>query len=127
ELQQLVDTVPALIYAVTPGGEPAYMNKRIQSYYGLTIDDLEEIDSSRVKGAVKMRVHPDDESAVANGLLHSFATGEPFAMRYRNFRADGAMRWVDGRVEPLQDENGRILRWYGVVFDINDEICAQEA
>jgi C4-dicarboxylate-specific signal transduction histidine kinase len=48
-------------------------------------------------------------------------------MRYRNRRADGVYRWVDARAEPLRDEDGRIVRWYGVSVDIDDGIKAQEA
>jgi PAS domain S-box-containing protein len=127
ELRQLVDAVPTLIYAVDANGEPAYMNERIQAYYGVTLDDLIEVDGSRVRGAVKMRVHPADQSAVAEGLLRSYATGAPFAMQYRNYRADGALRWVESRVEPLRDEKGDVLRWYGVVIDIDDQKTAEDA
>ncbi|ESY73539.1 hypothetical protein X743_11565 [Mesorhizobium sp. LNHC252B00] len=31
------------------------------------------------------------------------------------------------RFEPLRDEDGTILRWYGVNFDIDDEVRAQES
>src|SRR5690606_38521651 len=79
ELQLIVDTVPTLIWVVTSDGEPAYISKRLEAYYGLTIDDLEEVDGSRVKGAVRARVHPDDVAVVQRGLLHSFETGDPFA------------------------------------------------
>jgi hypothetical protein len=36
-------------------------------------------------------------------------------------------RWTDGRAEPLHDQGGSIVQWYGVCFDIDDEIRAQEA
>ena len=40
---------------------------------------------------------------------------------------DGEYRWIDSRFEPLRDEDGTILRWYGVNFDIDDEVRAQES
>jgi signal transduction histidine kinase len=50
-------------------------------------------------------------------------------MQYKNRlrRIDGEFRWVDSRVEPLRDENGAIVRWYGVITDIDDEVKAQES
>ena len=53
---------------------------------------------------------------------HSLATGEPFAMKYRMRRADGAYRWVDGRGEPLRDQSGAIVNWYVISIDIDDQM-----
>src|SRR3546814_16811398 len=40
---------------------------------------------------------------------------------------DGAYRWAEGRMEPLRDQNGAIVQWYGINLDIDDEMRAQEA
>jgi PAS domain-containing protein len=49
------------------------------------------------------------------GLL---ASGEPGEMEARLRRRDGVFRWFLMRVEPLRDETGKILRWYGTCTDI---------
>lgn len=126
ELRLIVDTVPALIYLVGSDGVPSYMNRRIQDYYGIAFDKLPQVDGAQVRAALEARVHPDDEPAVAAALKHAYATGEPFALRYRNYTADGVPRWVDGRVQPLRDDTGRVERWYGLVIDVEDEVRAQE-
>jgi C4-dicarboxylate-specific signal transduction histidine kinase len=54
-------------------------------------------------------------------------TGERFVMKYRLRRADGVYRWMEGRAEPLRDQGGRLVQWYGLSHDIDDEIRAQEA
>jgi len=59
-------------------------------------------------------------------LKQSFSRGEPFAMRYRQRRHDGVYRWIEGRAEPLRNEIGEIVRWYGVNLDVDDEVRAQE-
>jgi PAS domain S-box-containing protein len=127
QLRQLIDTVPALIWCATPQGEPSYINKPLINYTGLVLDDLDTPNRTRLAGAIQSVVHPDDRPSVEARLMHSFTTGEPFSFRYRQRRADGEYRWTDGRAEPLQDESGRIVQWYGVCFDIDDEIRAQEA
>jgi PAS domain S-box-containing protein len=126
ELRLIVDTVPALIYLVGTDGVPSYMNRRIQDYYGIAFDKLPQVDGAQVRAALEARVYPDDEPAVAAALKRAYATGEPFAMRYRNYTADGVPRWVDGRVQPLRDDTGRVVRWYGLVIDVEDEVRAQE-
>ena len=60
-------------------------------------------------------------------VRHSFATGEPYSMKYRMRHADGAYRWVDGRGEPVRDQSGAIVQWYAISIDIDDEMRAQEA
>ena len=43
-------------------------------------------------------------------------------MKYRLRRADGVYRWVEGRAEPLRDQDGAIVQWYGVSIDIDDQV-----
>lgn len=126
ELAQLVDTVPTQIWATTPDGQPSYMNRRLTDYVGLTLSDLYKSDDDTLQAAIKGSVHPDDDRAVRRALKHSFSTGEAFMMRYRHWRADGVYRWVDCRAEPLRDPDGRIVKWYGVIIDIDDEVRAQD-
>ncbi|PRD43083.1 hypothetical protein C5748_12810 [Phyllobacterium phragmitis] len=126
-LRRLVDTVPSLIWCTTAEGEPTYINKRLAAYSGLAIEDLDSPDCTRLSRAIETTIHPDDMLALRESLMHSFRTGETFAMKYRRRRADGVYRWVEGRADPLRDEDGRILEWYGVTVDIDDEIRAQEA
>src|SRR3546814_17255381 len=48
-------------------------------------------------------------------------------MTYRQRRSDGAYRWTEGRAEPLRDEAGRIVQWYGVCVDVDDLVTTQAA
>lgn len=122
-LQHLIDTVPVGIFLSDPKGEPIYVNKRLMEYQGL---GLAERRNQRAK-AVRDLVHPDDREAVASRMAYCHKAGESFAMRYRQQRADGVYRWVEGRSEPFRDENGVIIQWYGVNLDVDDEVRAQEA
>jgi PAS domain S-box-containing protein len=123
QLRQLIDAVPALIWSTTPEGTPSYINKRLIDYVGVTLPELSAPDASRSLADV----HPDDRAAVERALTHSFTTGDPFAMKYRQHRSDGTYRWTEGRAEPLRDPDGRIVQWYGVCLDIDDLVTAQEA
>jgi PAS domain S-box-containing protein len=125
QLQQLIDTVPVQIWCVTPAGEPAYINKAMMDYIGLKLEDFDA--QGGLPSAINTIVHPDDRPALQQALSHSFRTGESFELKFRNLRWDGSYRWQEGRADPLRDENGRIIRWYGANVDIHDFETAQEA
>lgn len=127
ELVRLADTVPALIWITTATGDPVFINRRLSEWAGIEMADLEDPDRSRLAAAVAQSVHPEDAVAVGTALRTSFTTGASFAMRYRHRCADGGYRWVDGKAEPLRDDAGRIVRWYGVSRDIEDELRDREA
>ncbi len=122
-LQQLVDTVPALIWSTTPDGTPSYINKRLADTLGIALSDLVGPAGSRSLADI----HPDDMSAVEAALAHAFETGETFCMTYRQRRADGQYRWTEGRAEPLRGEAGAVIQWHGACVDVHERVLAQEA
>jgi C4-dicarboxylate-specific signal transduction histidine kinase len=77
--------------------------------------------------AVIETVHPEDAAGFGDALRRCFATGESFAMRYRLRRADGAYRWMSSRADPMRDQQGHIVQWYGLCHDIDDQMHAEEA
>lgn len=125
-LQHLIDTVPVGIFLSDPNGEPIYVNKRLMEYQGLGSVQSGYV-GDQAANSVRDLVHPDDREALASRLAYCHEVGESFAMRYRQRRADGVYRWVEGRSEPFRDENGVISQWYGVNLDVDDEVRAQEA
>jgi PAS domain S-box-containing protein len=123
QLQQLIDTVPAAIWCTTPEGIPCYLNKRATDVTGLTVKDLIASDGSRSLTVV----HPDDRETFDQALARSIKTGTSFVGTYRQRRTDGPHRWVESRAEPLRDDSGKIVQWYGVTVDVHDLVTAQEA
>jgi PAS domain S-box-containing protein len=126
ELSLLVDTVPTMIWLMTPAGLPYYFNKRFVDWAGIDSPKEEPRGTRQFASHVEL-FHPDDRAAVKAVFQMSFARGEPLQHKGRLCRKDGEYRWIDSRFEPLRDEDGTILRWYGVNFDIDDEVRAQES
>jgi len=56
----------------------------------------------------------------------AIATGQPFELELRLRRADGEYRWFLARHVPLRDEQGRPLKWFGTVTDIEDQKQAEQ-
>ncbi|HEX4182104.1 MAG TPA: PAS domain-containing protein, partial [Caulobacteraceae bacterium] len=124
ELSLLIDTLPAMIAVSAPGGLTTYFNKRAVDYTGL---DLAAMEERQRAAALKALVHPDDFDHYEAAGRHAAESGETFHLRRRIQRADGVYRWAESRTAPLRDESGRIIRWYGVTVDIDEEVRAQEA
>src|SRR5258708_36992008 len=55
------------------------------------------------------------------------AAGEASEAEMRLRRAAGEYRWFLVRTAPLRDEQGNVLKWYGVSIDIQDRKHAEEA
>jgi PAS domain S-box-containing protein len=127
ELSQLVDMVPSHVWRLTPDGEPIFFNKRMVDFLGLDVADTVKPGMSRLTAMIEAGVHPDDAAAFGDTLRDRLATGEVFAMRYRLRRLDGTYRWMSSRAEPMRDQEGRIVQWYGLCHDIDDQMHAEEA
>src|SRR5262249_14602400 len=127
ELAQLVDMLPVHIRRLSPEGEAIFFNKRLADFAGMDLAQLSKRGMSGLGGTVQALIHPDDTASLQETIRRSLATGEGYATRYRARRADGVYRWMEGRGEPVRDENGTIAQWYGVSIDIDDQMRARQA
>ncbi|MCF3935357.1 PAS domain-containing protein [Acuticoccus sp. M5D2P5] len=125
EMSRLVDLVPSHLWRLAPDGEPIFFNRRMANFLGFDVGTMSNPGLDRLD-RLAAAVHPDDQAAFRRTLGWSLHAGEPFALRYRLRRADGAYHWMSSRAEPLTDEGGRIVQWYGLCLDIDDQVRAQD-
>src|SRR6266699_6269868 len=64
---------------------------------------------------------------VIGPAAHHHGFGKPFELEARMRRYDGQYRWFIFRADPLLDEQGKIVKWYGTNTDIDDRKRAEEA
>jgi PAS domain S-box-containing protein len=121
ELRLLIDTLPAMVWRATPDGQPDYINQRLARDTGTSLTDLVDLNWQQ------NLVHPDDVDMVTREWARARETETPYNTTHRTRAADGSYRWVKSRAEPMRDEAGRIIHWYGVNFDIDDHKRAEEA
>jgi PAS domain S-box-containing protein len=124
-LRLLVETIPALVGRTTAEGQLAYVNRRVLDYIG------------HEPGLLGMRVdhpderfahaHPDERDARAQKWRHALNAREPWEDTYRLRGAAGEYRWFYERSEPLLDRDGRVVCWYSVGVDVNDNREMEEA
>src|SRR5262249_50183929 len=68
----------------------------------------------------QVTLHPEDLPKLMEIWKELLATGKPGEIEARLRRHDGVYRWFLFRVNPLRDESGRIVKWYGTNTDIDD-------
>ncbi|HWL69577.1 MAG TPA: PAS domain-containing protein, partial [Geminicoccus sp.] len=126
ELERLVDAVPAMIWCLSPDGQPSYYSEQLVRWLGVSVEDLDDPGTTRLARAAALLVHPDDSQDVHAELARCVRTGDPFMCKCRVRRHDGAFRWMEGRAQALRDETGNIMQWYGVLIDIEELMRAQD-
>jgi PAS domain S-box-containing protein len=119
ELRLAIDTIPALVWTTLPDGSLDFINRR-WAEIGLSLNDLRGSKWSAV-------MHPDERAAVVDKWRTAVETGTPYENVRRVRRADGEYRWFLSRGALLRDESGKIIKWYGVETDIEDQRRAEDA
>jgi PAS domain S-box-containing protein len=120
ELRDAIEIIPAMVFIALPGPANAFANRRWREYTGLSAQDTSG-------SGWQAAIHPEDLERHAKEWELSSATGRPFEDEARFRRAaDGQYRWFLTRAVPLHDDRGNVLKWYGVLTDIEDRKRAEE-
>jgi PAS domain S-box-containing protein len=126
QLRLLIDAIPALVWCATSDGEPSYLNKRMIDFTGIALNSFEHLQGGSLGSLARQAiVHPDELAELEQFWSHAVQTGATLSMRHRLRRVDGVYRWVELRAEPLRNDDGDIVQWYGVCVDIEDETRMQ--
>ena len=121
DFRQLVDFVPSMIGALDADGRLYLLNRAGQEYLGQTLEELTQLEDVRSK-----MYHPDDLGAVRGMFARAFSRSAADEVEARVRRHDGQYRWFLIRYDPVRDEHGRVVRWYGTATDIEDRKQAEE-
>jgi PAS domain S-box-containing protein len=119
KLRQIIETVPGLLWTAGPNGEPTQLNQRMLDYSGKRFEDF-------LHRGWEAFVHPDDLPETVRAFYHAVQTGTSYHGVHRLGRADGEFRWHHTRAEPLRDQQGRIIQWYGLSVDIDEAKKAED-
>jgi PAS domain S-box-containing protein len=119
QLRRIIDTIPALAWCNLPDGSNEFLNKRWHDYTGLSPEESGGSGWQTV-------IHPQDLPRMMEEWQKVLTSGEAGEVEARLRRHDGSFRWFLLRAEPLRDETGKIVRWYGTSTDIEDRKQAEE-
>ena len=110
-LRQVIDTIPTLAWCNLPDGSNEFLNQRWHEYTGLSPEESHGL-------GWQVAVHPDDVLQLMEKWQSALLSGKAGEVEGRLRRHDGVYRWFLMRLEPLRDEHGNIVRWYGACTDI---------
>jgi PAS domain S-box-containing protein len=72
-------------------------------------------------------LHPDDRILITEAFRLIPETKQPFTIEYRIMRSNGEIRYVQGKGQPIWDENQQVVGTFGTVMDITDQKQAEIA
>ncbi len=113
QLRTMIDTIPALAWCCLPDGANEFTSKRWLDYTGLSRAET-------LGQGYQRAFHPDDLRTLMPKLQAILISGEPGEAEARMRRFDGEYRWFLIRAEPVRDEHGNVVRWYGTSTDIEE-------
>jgi PAS domain S-box-containing protein len=119
--RSLADLIPGIVWTSRPDGWIDFANQFWFNFTGLT---MEQTTGSGWAAAV----HPDDLPRVSELWMDALRSGEAIEVDYRVRRAaDGAYRWFLAQARPVHDDDGRIVKWFGMLTEIEDQKKGEQA
>jgi PAS domain S-box-containing protein len=119
-LRLVIDTIPAIVWSSTADGSFDSINRQFVEYTGLPAE-------SSFGDGWQALIHPDDIAGWKEVRNLAIAEGEPYSGELRLRGSDGKYRHFLGRLMPLRNASGSVVKWYGSCIDIEDHKRADEA
>jgi formate hydrogenlyase transcriptional activator len=113
-LRTTIETIPAFVFSALPDGSMDFISQSLLDFTGFSPKDAFGWDWTTA-------VHPEDRDRTVENWRESLATGEPRENEHRIRQANGEYHWFLARNSALRDEKGDIVRWYGVLVDIENQ------
>jgi len=120
DLRLIINTIPGLICLFTPDGQLEGANQQFLDYVSQTAEEANH-------WATNGTIHAEDLAHCVAVFGHSVASGEPYDIEARIRRYDGQYRWFQIRGQAHRDAAGRVLRWYGLLTDVDARKRAERA
>jgi PAS domain S-box-containing protein len=118
-LTDLIDSMPQLAWMANAKGRVTFYNRQSIQYTGIDLLHAEQFSDA---------IHPEDSPESTAAWRKSIQTGEPYFAKYRlRDQSSGQYRWFLARGNPLPDDDGNILKWFGTATDIHEQKVTEEA
>lgn len=108
----LTNAMPQLVWTADAHGNERWFNSRWQTLTGLSNPALMR------RGWVVM-IHDDQRGEVLSLLEQCLLQKRVFEATFSMRDCDGIYRWFLSRAQPIYDEEGKLLQWYGTCTDID--------
>jgi PAS domain S-box-containing protein len=115
QFHTLANSIPQLAWTADGNGWIYWYNKRWHDYTGTTLEDMEGWGWQKVH-------HPEHVERVVERIKESFESGTPWEDTFPLRGADGNYRWFLSRAQPIRNEAGEVVRWFGTNTDVTKQI-----
>jgi PAS domain S-box-containing protein len=119
ELRTIVETIPVFVGTALPDGSVDFVSQSWLDYTGLSREQW-------LGWGWMSVIHPEDLDRGRANWRVALATGTSVEQELRYRRADGTYHWFLNSNFPLRDEKGNVVKWYGVMSDIDDRKQAED-
>jgi PAS domain S-box-containing protein len=117
----LADLIPGIVWSARADGWIDYANHFWFKFTGLTMEETQG-------SGWAVALHPEDLPRVSQLWGEALRTGEPIEVEYRVRRAaDGVYRWFLAQAKPMRDRDGRLVKWFGMLTEIEDQKQGEQA
>jgi PAS domain S-box-containing protein len=106
---------PPLVWSSLEDGACDYHSQRWLEYTGLYHEQT-------LGDGWMAALHRGDWEAVKEAWQRSLRTGSTYLMKARYRRYNGQYDWFLTRAEPIRDQTGTIIRWFGSNVNISDSL-----
>jgi len=120
DLHSIIDTIPMTAWSTDRDGNCDFVNQRWLAYAGLSLEEV-------LGWGWESAIHPDDLPGLNAEWKSCLASGKPMNSEARMRRFDGVYRWFLFLGNPLNDAEGRIVKWFGTNVDVEDRRRAEDA
>lgn len=110
----MADTIPVIVWRANAKGEYDYFNSQWYEYTGLTFEE------SKGNGWQHV-IHEEDVEETVKEWQISVTSGTEFKREDRKRSKNGIYRWHLVNALPFKDNEGKIVQWFGVCTDIEDQ------
>jgi len=119
ECRDVMNAIPVYVWSALPDGTVDFVNPQWEEYTGLPA-------SAALGWKWEAVVHPEDLGRYTAAWRLSLESRSLLEQEIRVHGRDGDYRWWFIRCTPAYNKSGRLLKWYGAGFDIDDRKRAQE-
>jgi PAS domain S-box-containing protein len=115
----LAENIPQLAWMADEAGHLYWYNQRWYEYTGTTPEQMQPDGWRQVH-------HPAYLEAAAAKFWSSVQAGQPWEDTFPIRSKDGEYRWFLSRAQPIRDDQGRVVRWFGTNTDVTEQKQLQE-